>query len=103
MAESTAVHYFASSALYWTVDTDLEKCKALQRQRDEACIDGGVRPMGFAVYRVPLPVEAPYEIVYYRPKVEGVELVEEVEYDWKEIEQRRRVGRRLQRRMAARL
>ena len=54
-------HFYASSLGEWRVDTDLS---ALIKKMER----GG---MNFVVVWVPLPIEAHYEIEYYRPVVEG--------------------------------
>jgi len=71
-------HFFASSVMWWQTGTDL--LEVLARQ---AKLDKGTGVKQCAVYKVPLPEDAPYEINYYAPQVEGAVLVTVVEYDYK--------------------
>lgn len=73
-----AEHFFVSSAMWWQVGTDL--LDVLSRQ---AKLDKGTGVKQCAVYRVPLPEDAPYEINYYAPQVEGAVLLTVVEYEFK--------------------
>jgi len=65
-----ASHYFASNQSEWCCDTDIKKLKHFMRCQEQP----------FAVWFVPLPLDAHYEIVNYRPNVEGIKLIEHVEY-----------------------
>lgn len=71
-------HFFVSSHMWWQTGTDL--LEVLARQ---AKLDKGTGVKQCAVYKVPLPVDAPYEINYYAPQVEGAEFVTVVEYNYK--------------------
>lgn len=93
MSQPKLQHYFASSLLNWSVAATLPDVIRKQEGADEyrRRQDGTAKkparapvlPAGYAIYRVPLPLEAPYDIREYRPDVEGVEFVDEVRYDWK--------------------
>ena len=71
-------HFFVSSTMWWQTGTDL--LDVLSRQ---AKLDRGTGVKQCAVYKVPLPEDAPYEINFYAPQVEGAELVTVVEYGFK--------------------
>lgn len=71
-------HFFVCSNMYWQTGTDL--LEVLTRQ---AKLDKSAGAHQCAVYKVPLPADAPYEINYYAPQVEGAELVTIIEYDYK--------------------
>jgi hypothetical protein len=73
-----AEHFFVSSVMWWQTGTDL--LEVLARQ---AKLDKGTGVKQCAVYKVPLPEDAPYEINFYAPQVEGAELVTVIEYGFK--------------------
>lgn len=76
--QKDAEHFFVSSGAYWNTGTDLLAVLSRQAKLDKSA--GATR---CAVYKVPLPVDAPYEINFYAPQVEGAVLVTVVEYDYK--------------------
>lgn len=68
-------HFFVSSHMYWQTGTDLLEVLARQAKLDKSA---GVKQC--AVYKVPLPYDAPYEINYYAPQVEGATFITVIEY-----------------------
>jgi hypothetical protein len=68
-----------SSAVHWNTDTDLFQCLMRQWRADRSLKSFTVK--GCNVYKVPLPVDAEYEIDNYRPMVEGTILLDYVEYE----------------------
>jgi len=76
--EKDSEHFFVSSVMWWQTGTDL--LDVLSRQ---AKLDKGTGVKQCAVYKVPLPEDAPYEINFYAPQVEGAELVTVIEYGFK--------------------
>lgn len=75
-------HYFASSVAGWTADEDLETCLRHQREEDAKEDSESIIIKGCRVYRVPgADKEATYEINFYVPQVEGIELVAEITYE----------------------
>ena len=71
--EATTCHWSATSFVYWRVAETKEKLIELMDKLDHM-------GDGYRIYRVPLPLEAPYEIENYRPVVEGLEYVEEIQH-----------------------
>jgi len=69
-------HYFVTSADTWTSGSDLYETMA--RHKANTSINRAV------VYLVPLPDNAPYEINFYKPQVEGIVLLGCVGYTAKE-------------------
>lgn len=54
-------HFYASSVAEWRTDTDI--VKLIKTMKNEK--------LGFNLFYVPLPDDAPYEIKFYQPQVEG--------------------------------
>lgn len=69
-------HYFASCAFCWRVSDTLEGL-AKKLRRDSGA-KRGVK-IHYAIFKVPLPKKAHYEIEFFAPKVKGTELVEKGE------------------------
>ena len=69
----TKYHWFVSSALHWTTDSNL--IKALTRQRTADRYKRGLKATQYCVYRVPLPQDAEYKIDGYKPLVDGAEWI----------------------------
>lgn len=61
-------HYFVSSYDIWTVDEDLNLAlkRFWERSQSNSC----------NVFKVPLMLEAKYEINFYQPQVEGVQFID---------------------------
>ena len=66
--DMTEHHYFASSVSDWRANKDIRE---LVREMDN--LREGTAHGEYKIYRVPLPVDAPYDIRNYQPLVEGVE------------------------------
>lgn len=79
MTKKQQYHYFATSCLHWNTDEDLLKCLEKQKRKDQNKSSPYQATM-CAVYKVPLPIDADYEIDNYAPVVEGVELVAKINY-----------------------
>ena len=71
-------HYFASSHTYWTTDKDLDRCIEKQVEKDTSNNSYVIETC--SVYRVPLPADAHYDVENFRPNVEGVEHVKQIQY-----------------------
>ena len=71
---SAAGHYYASSVFGWNVAATAAEARATRLRLDAHSrnVDG----FEFWIYRVPLPIEAGYRIKWYKPDVDGAELVE---------------------------
>jgi hypothetical protein len=69
--ERDSHHWFASSAKYWRVASTVAD---LVRKMDR--LDHG--RSSYSIYKVPLPLDAEYDIRKYEPDVAGVEFVETV-------------------------
>jgi len=67
-------HYFTSSFANWQIHADKFKCVEAQRKADKGIAKS------CNLYKVPLPIEAPYDINEYKPEVEGVEFLENIKY-----------------------
>jgi len=66
-------HFFATTAYAWRTHADLYT--ALQRLHKSGGMSGNAKGAAYAVYKVPLPETAHYEIDFYAPQVEGTELI----------------------------
>lgn len=64
-------HYFVCTADCWVTNVDLYA--ALERLRKET----GMKEAPYMVMKVPLPHDANYDIRWYTPQVDGVELIAE--------------------------
>ena len=62
-------HYFVSSWLNWSTDSDLMKCLAKQKRRDRS--SSGYKAGCCEIWLVPLPESAHYRIQDYAPQVDG--------------------------------
>ena len=72
------VHYYATSALRWMVDEDMDKAIAKLEKVDKKYL--GREGYVMDVYKVPLPIDSEYAIEWYKPVVEGVEFIKSIEY-----------------------
>lgn len=72
-----AKHYFATSAFGWHAAKTLREVVNRQHGTDQ---QGRLKTNVYAVFEVPLPVEAEYEIRNFAPQVEGVVKLGEFEH-----------------------
>lgn len=75
---SSKQHYFVSSLFGWATDEDRAKAVARCKRESSNYYTRG-KQIQMNIYLVPLPADASYEIDYYRPVVDGVEFIEQIE------------------------
>lgn len=68
MSNETGEHYFAATGYAWAVGESREKAIArVARDAGKRLIARHKNGLYCVTYRVPLPIDAPYEISEYRP------------------------------------
>jgi len=90
------VHYFTSSFGNWNTNKDLQTCLEFQKKSDKEFAkkkNGKLVYPPVAVYLVPLPSEAHYQIRNYAPADVDEMLIAEIKNeDWYDAEHRSSIG-----------